>query len=71
MQEQRTTASLTIGKSGKYRFGRSGSEKSYMRFRCVRCDQCVSPGMFSAEGWAIYKETELCPACQEIDGIAK
>ena len=70
MEKQRMMTSSAIRKAGRHRLGRSPGEKSYMRFRCVRCDHCVSPGMFTNEGWAIYKKTELCPECQEIDSAA-
>ena len=65
MQEQRIIARSKISSPGERRIGNLPGEKPYMRFRCISCNHCVSPGMFTAEGWAIYKQTELCPDCQK------
>ena len=65
MQEQRVMTQRRTENITERRIGDLPGEKPYMRFRCVRCNQCVSPGMFTAEGWAVYKQTELCPDCQE------
>lgn len=65
MQEQRITTPTKINNSREHHIGDLPGEKPYMRFRCIRCNHCVSPGMFTAEGWAIYKQTELCPDCQK------
>ena len=64
MQEQ-TMIQPAANNTGENRVIGSGGEKPYMRFLCVRCNQCVSPGMFTAEEWAVYKQTELCPDCQK------
>jgi hypothetical protein len=67
MQEQRMIRPSMMDRPGGHHVGRSRGEHSYLRFRCVRCNHCVSPGMFTAEGWTIYKDTELCPDCQKMD----
>jgi hypothetical protein len=64
MQEQRIMTPSRVSNAGERRIGDLPGEKPYMRFRCARCNHCVSPGMFSAEGWEVYKQTELCPDCQ-------
>jgi hypothetical protein len=63
MQEQMMQSA--VNNTGENRVIGSGGEKRYMRFICVCCNQCVSPGMFTAEGWEVYKKTELCPDCQK------
>ena len=63
MQEQIIRSE--VNNTGENRVVGSGGEKRYMRFQCARCNQCVSPGMFTAEGWQVYKQTELCPDCQK------
>ena len=65
MEKQKMTTGTHNNRSARrHRPYRATSEKPYMRFQCVRCGHCVSPGMFTADGWAVYKETELCPDCQ-------
>jgi hypothetical protein len=64
MQEQMMIPS-TVNNTGEHRTAGSGGEKPYMRFICACCNQCVSPGMFTAEEWSVYKQTELCPDCQK------
>ena len=65
MQEQRVMRRSRLSMVEERQLGSGAGERQYMRFRCVRCNHCVSPGMFTAEGWAIYKQTELCPDCQK------
>ena len=52
-------------KSGGYDTERTTAGKGFMRFQCASCNHCVSPGMFTTEGWAAYKQTGLCPDCQK------
>jgi len=58
-------ASAVAHKTKEQQVALAPGERPYMRFRCVRCNHCVSPGMFTAKGWAVYKQTELCPDCQK------
>ena len=62
MQKEKTTDNDNT--TQKHHVDGPGGEKHYMHFQCVRCGHCVSPGMFSTESWAVYKQTELCPDCQ-------
>lgn len=66
MQAQRIITSSTVNDARKSHAGGSSGERPYMRFQCVCCSHSISPGMFTARGWEIYKKTELCPYCQKL-----
>ena len=65
MKEQTRMTQSTVKKAGENRINRSIAAKAYMSFQCVCCNHYVSPGMFTPEGWATYKQTRLCPDCQK------